>query len=168
MTSPVIRNALQFLTISLIVAFIGYFADAPRHLFSDPDEAQIKLSFMHVGTRIAECHRRTAEELAALPRHMRAPLECQRERVPVVVEITLDGEILFNSSLPATGLHSDGAARVHSVFPVPAGEHTILVKIRDTRREEGFDHQRETRAILAAGQNFVIDFVAAEGGIVFR
>lgn len=168
MTNPVIRNMLQLVTVSLMVAFIGYFADAPRHAFSDAGEAQIKLSFMHVGARIAECHRRTAEELAALPRHMRVPLECPRERIPVVVEIVLDGEILFQGSLPATGLHSDGAARVHGTFPVPAGEHDILVKIRDTRREEGFDHQRGARVILTARQNFVIDFAAAEGGIIFR
>lgn len=167
MTS-LLKNILQLAVIGLIMVFIGYFADSPRHQYFDDGQAQIKLSFMHVGARVEECRRRTPEELAALPQHMRRPLECARERVPVVVEIEMDGNILYQRALPATGLRHDGPARGHAVFRVPQGEYRFAVRIRDTRRKEGFDHERQETIVLTSGQNLVIDYVREQGGIIFR
>jgi hypothetical protein len=45
-----------------------------------PEEALIKLSFVHHGQRVAECRPYTADELAKLAPNMRAPLKCGRER----------------------------------------------------------------------------------------
>lgn len=168
MTASLLRNILQLAVVGLIVGFLGYFADRPRHQYIAPGEAQIKLSFMHVGARVEECRRRSPEELAALPQHRRRPLDCVRERVPVVVEITLDGESLYRRALAATGLRHDGPARGHATFRVPAGEHRIAVRIRDTRRKEGFDHERQETIVLTSGQNLVIDYVREQGGIIFR
>ncbi len=168
MMTSLLKNILQLAAIGLIVGFLGYFADSPRHRYIAEGQAQIKLSFMHVGARVVECRRRTPEELAALPQHMRRPLDCTRERVPVVVDITLDGESLYYQALPATGLHNDGPARGHATFRVPVGEYRIAVRIRDTGREEGFDHERQETIILTSGQTLVIDYVREEGGIIFR
>ena len=168
MTRTLLRNIFQVIAIGLTIALLGYFADSPRHRYIAEGQAQIKLSFMHVGARVAECRRRTPEELAALPQHMRRPLDCARERVPVVVKIALDGTILYHEALLATGLRQDGPARGHATFRVPVGEYRISVSIRDTRREEGFDYERQETIVLTSGQNLVIDYVREQGGIIFR
>jgi hypothetical protein len=165
---PLLKNILQLAAVGLIVGFLGYFADGPSHQYFAPGQAQIKLSFMHVGARVEECRRRSQEELAELPRHLRRPLDCVRERVPVVVDITLNGESLYYRALPATGLRHDGPARGHATFRVPAGEYRIAVRIRDSRRQEGYDHERQETIVLTGGQNLIIDYVREQGGIIFR
>lgn len=168
MTRSLLKIVLQWTIIGLTVVFLGYFADSPRHQYMADGQAQIKLGFMHVGARVEECRRRSPEELAALPQHMRRPLDCARERVSVVVEVEVNGEILYHRSLQPTGLRHDGPARVYAIFHVPAGEHRIAARIRDTAREAGYDHERLETVTLVSGQNLVIDFSKEKGGITFR
>jgi hypothetical protein len=51
---------------------------------------------------------------------------------------------------------------------VPAGPHAVAVRLRDTPRSEGFDHAKSADVVLAAAQNFVIDFRPEDNGFVFR
>ena len=60
--------------------------------------------------------------------------------------------------MPPTGIAGDGHSKVYKRFVIPAGEHDIAVRMRDTPRTEGFDHERKDRVALAAEQMFVIDF----------
>jgi hypothetical protein len=50
---------------------------------------------------------------------------------------------------------------------LPAGTHTLLVRMRDNPASEGFDFQAERRVELAPEQSFVIDF-RKEEGFVFQ
>jgi hypothetical protein len=128
----------------------------------------IKLSFTHSSKRQAECRTRTAEELAKLPPNMRKPIVCPRTRGPVYVELDLNGQKLYAASLPPSGLWGDGPSRVYRRFVVPAGHHTLAVRMRDTPRSEGFDHAKSVAIILAPEDNFVVDFGAEASGFVFR
>ena len=159
-----LARGLVFLVIGGIV---GVLADTPRYTAFPPDQALIRLSFSHGGQR-PECRRRTPEELAALPPNMRAPMDCPRERLPVVVELLLDGAPLYRASLPPGGLSRDGPSRVHEGFPVAPGTYSMVARLRDSARESGFDYQREARITLVPRQNLVIDFRADAGGFVFR
>lgn len=50
--------------------------------------AQIKLSFRHGGMKIEDCRKLSYEELQKLLTTDRKPNTCQRERLPVTIEIS--------------------------------------------------------------------------------
>ena len=151
----------------LLALGIGYFSDRPAYTHFPPEMALIKLSFAH-GAKKEECRRRTSEELASLPPNMRRPLACSRERLPVTVELLLDGAPLYRAVLPPTGLAGDGPSRAYQRFPVPAGRHELVARLRDSDRSEGFDYERTAVLEFAPAQSLAIDFRAEMGGFVLR
>lgn len=151
----------------LLALGIGYFSDRPAYTHFPPEMALIKLSFAH-GANKEECRRRTPEELAELPPNMRRPMVCSRQRLPVAVELLLDGEPLYQAVLPPTGLAGDGPSRAYERFPVPPGRHELTARLRDSDRTEGYDFERATVIELAPAQSLAIDFRAEMGGFVFR
>ncbi|MBI2993174.1 MAG: hypothetical protein HYY48_03245 [Gammaproteobacteria bacterium] len=159
--------ALQVLFYIAFMAGVGYFSTRPAYTHQDPALALVKLSFSHAGERKEDCRRLSPEEIADLPPNMRRPTKCSRERVPLYVELLLDDRMLYRAELPPSGLSGDGASSVYRRFPVPPGTHRLTAKLRDTRREQGFDHERSETVTLSARQNFVIDFKADIGGFLF-
>jgi hypothetical protein len=162
-----LRIAAQLLLYVPLMVLIGYFSSAPKFSPIGETEALVRLSFIHAAQRKAPCRQRTPEELAKLPPNMRAPLDCPRERSPLVVELELDGKLVLQREVPPAGLKRDGNATVYHRLPVPAGRHTIAVRLRD-RPGEGFDYKREEMVELAPGRVLLIDFAAAKGGFLFR
>jgi hypothetical protein len=158
----------QVLVLTAVFVAVATFADWPRYRQFAPESAIIKLSFTHASSRQAECRRRTAEELAKLPPNMRKPMECPRGRGAVYVEFDIDGRSLLRASLPPSGISGDGPSRIYKKFVVPAGVHSVVVRMRDTPRSEGFDYEKSGDVVLAANQNFVVDFRAEAGGFVFQ
>ena len=163
----VVRYFTQAVLYAAFVSVIGYFSTAPRYRHLPPDEALVKLSFSHAGARKEPCHERTPEELAKLAPNMRAQTVCPRERVPVTVEVALDGAPLFRIVAPPSGLARDGASTAYRRVPVPAGKHRIAARLSDVPDGE-FNHRAETTVDVAPGHVLVIDFDAAKGGFVFR
>jgi hypothetical protein len=158
----------QFIAFALFALVVGYFATQPAYTHLGPEKALIKLSFSHAGAHAQECRRLTQEELNRLPPNMRRPMECSRERVPLLVELELDGNTLYRDTLPPSGLSGDGASTAYRKFPVPAGEHHLLARLRDSRREQGFDYEKAVHVTLTPQQNFVIDFRPELGGFLFQ
>jgi hypothetical protein len=157
----------QIIAYALFALVVGYFATQPPYTHLDPGRALIKLSFSHAGEHREECRRLTQEELNLLPPNMRRPMECQRGRMPLLVELELDGQVLYRDELPPSGLAGDGASTAYRKFPVPAGSHHLVARLRDSRRKDGFDYQKEARVTLEPQQNFVIDFRPELGGFLF-
>ena len=151
----------------LLALGIGYFSNRPAYTHFPPDRALVKLSFAH-GAQKEECRRRTPEELAKLPPNMRRPMACSRERLPVTVELLLDGEQLYQAVLAPTGLAGDGPSRAYQRFAVPAGRHELVARLRDSDRSRGFDYERTAVVELAPAQSVAIDFRAEMGGFVLR
>jgi hypothetical protein len=150
-----------------IAALVGYFANSPPYTWFPEDRALIKLSLIHGGTR-PECRKRTREELAELAPNMRRPLVCPRERLPLVVDVEIDGSTLYHAALPPSGLFSDGPSRAYEKFAVTPGHHRLEVKLRDTAREDGYDFEKAAEIDLKPLQNFAVDFRAETGGFLFR
>jgi hypothetical protein len=50
---------------------------------------------------------------------------------------------------------------------VPAGQHRLEARLREDGTADGFNFQSSRTVTLEPGENFVIDFRAAEGGFVF-
>ncbi|MDE0373445.1 MAG: hypothetical protein OXI73_13015 [Rhodospirillales bacterium] len=167
MSAGVLRTFAQcvlYAGFALVVATFSYW---PPYARIDPDSAVIKLSFSHAGDLREPCRTLGAEELAALAPNMRSGVDCPRERVPVVVELEIDGERVFHAALPPSGLAHDGPSSVYERFEVSAGPHRIRVRLRDTVRESGFDHEGTTDIHLSTRQSFVIDFRPELGGFQF-
>jgi hypothetical protein len=133
-----------------------------------PDQALIKLSFVHGAQRRGDCRRLSPDELAKLAPNMRKSMECPRERLPVVVELELDDELLYAAKLPPTGLSGDGPSRAYERFVVSPGRRVLTIRLRDTARAEGFDHVEQKQVDLAPGQILAVDFDAVRGGFRFE
>lgn len=157
----------QMIAYSLFALVVGFFATRPAYTYLEPDTAVIKLSFSHAGKHVEECKRLTQEELNQLPPNMRRPTECPRARVPLLVEVELDGQLIYRDELPASGLANDGASTAYKKFPVNAGQYHLVARLRDSRRADGFDHEKSADITLTPQQNFVIDFRPELGGFLF-
>jgi hypothetical protein len=157
----------QLITYAAFMGFIGYFATAPAYAPFDATLAQIKVSFRHSGVPKVECRRLTPEEIAKLAPNMRHTLDCARERLPVAVEIELDGKPFYAASITPTGIWRDGPSKVYRTFAVAPGRHELVARLRDSRRTEGFDHERAQTIELVPRQVFVVEFRADKGGFLF-
>ncbi len=156
--------AAQVVVYAAFAVMLGYFSVSPTYTRINPDFGVIKLSFSHAGQPETECRRRTQAQLDELAPNMRQAMDCPRRRVPLLVELDLDDERIYRAFLPPSGLSGDGASTVYKDFPVPAGEYTVVVRLRDSRREEGFDWRMERRIRILPRENLVIDFRAETGG----
>jgi hypothetical protein len=154
----------QAVLYGLFALFIGVFSHWPRYQALPPGQAVLKVSFIHHGERVAPCRAYTPQELAKLPPNMRAPTKCERERVPVEIEVDLDGTTVYRHVAAPAGLSRDGASTVYHRLVVPAGQHRIAVRLKDAPGT-GFGHVREAVLTLKEAQVLVIDFDAQKGGI---
>jgi hypothetical protein len=163
-----LRYSGQALFFIVVAALTGYFSSRPVYHQVAPDMAQIKMSLAHAAGRAVECRRLTASEIAALPANERRPNTCSRERVTARVQLEVDGLVVHDELLPPTGLSRDGPARTYAKFLVPVGDHLITARLRDGRREDGFDYETSRTVHLEPWQNLAIDFRADSGDFEFR
>lgn len=164
----ILRYAGQVVVYLLFAAFLGYFASAPKYTHFPPDMALIKLSLAHGAQRKGGCRRFTQAELQKMAPNMRRPLDCPRQRLPVTVELLIDGEASYRATLPPTGLSGDGPSRIYQRFAVTPGRHTIVARLRESDRAEGFDYEKTAEIELTAQQSLAIDFRNELGGFIFR
>lgn len=164
----VLRWLGQALAYALFIAFIGYFATAPAYSPIAADKASVTLSFTHVGKRKGECRQLSPEEIAKLPPNMRRPADCPRERLPVFVELELDGDVVLRKRVEPSGISKDRASAVYRRFTIEPGRRHLVARLRDSARTEGFDYVREEEVEIKPRQNFVIDFRSETGGFLFK
>jgi hypothetical protein len=162
-----LRIAAQLALYVPLMALIGYFSTQPRFSVLAPDQALVRLSFIHAAERREPCRTRSAEELAKLAPNMRAAQDCPRERAPVVVELEVDGQVVLHREVQPAGLKRDGNATVYHRLPLPAGKHRVVARLRD-RPGTQFNFEKAQTLELAPGQALLIDFVATKGGFLFR
>ena len=156
------------LVAGLGAALVGGFAAWPDYRRLADDLAIIKLSIAHEGQRLAPCRTLTEAELAALPKHKRTAEDCPRGRHPVTVEVRLDDAVLFATTETPTGWAGDGPSRFYGRATVPAGDHTLTLRLRDTGRADGFDRQETASVHLRPGQIAVVGFDGERGAFVIR
>lgn len=166
MLKPAAAIVGQVVLYGAFAAFIGYFATNPVYRQIADDVAVIKVSFSHLGDR--ECRKRTAEELEKLPRNMRAPLDCPRERSDIKIEVALDDQPLVQHVLHPTGLYKDGISTMYKRIEVKAGTHKLAARMQDNVAQEGWKFSKEETIELKPAQVLVIDFNPDKGGLFFK
>ena len=116
---------LLFAALSLV------FTIWPRFSQLADGNAIVSLTFLQAGKRLEKCRKRTQEELNKLAPNMRKPTDCQRERHPVDVMFSADGEILYQQSLAPSGFWKDGKSTVYYRVELAAGSHQLFIGMSD-------------------------------------
>ncbi|MBT3639128.1 MAG: hypothetical protein HN529_02395 [Acidiferrobacteraceae bacterium] len=161
------RFVLQFVLYGAFAGVVVYFSTTPQWQNLEPGMALIKVNFSHAGKHISECVKLTLEEMAELAENMRRTESCPRGRVPLYIEVVLDGQVLFEDNLPPSGFSGDGESTVFQSFPVEEGSYVLVARLRDSNRSTGYDYEHREEIHLRAEQNFVVDFNATTGGFTF-
>ena len=165
----IFKYAGQAIIYAAIMATLGYFSTLPAYEHFPPENAMIKLTFAHGGTHLGNCVRKTREELMDLPPNMRKQVRCNRERVPITVELEIDGTKVYSKTPTPAGLRKDGPSQVYEAFPLKAGSHSLVMRMRDTKRSDGgWDYVKEAEVELGPQQLFVIQFRPEAGGFYFN
>ena len=158
-----LRFLLQAINYTVFMALVWYFSQAPAIRLMADDEARVTIAFAHAGQLREACRRLTQEELNELPPNMRKLEDCPRERSPVTIEATLDGEVVFSESLNPPGLFGDGGVDVFYSATIPAGEHTLSLRMNDSVRIEGFNHTLEQTVTVESRQILLVGFDQKQG-----
>lgn len=163
-----LKLPLQLVAYAALAVFIGYFATMPDYGYGDPGSATIKVSLSHAADRIEPCVQLTPEEIAQLAANMRRTEACERERLPLLLELDIDNQPVLQIEASPSGLWDDGPASIYERFDVEPGAHQISVRLRDTARTEGWDYTRTGDVTLEPGRYFTVTFKPATGGFNFR
>jgi len=162
------RFSLQALAYAAFTISVAYLSASPAYDYADASLATVKLSLSHASDRVEPCVRLTAEEIARLAPNMRHAEQCGRERLPLTVELEIDGGTVATIHAPPSGLWNDGPASVYERFEVEPGSHTITARLRDSSRSGGWDYTHTEDVALIAGRYLTVTFRAETGGFSFR
>lgn len=161
-----VRYSLQAINYSVFMALIWYFSSEPPFHQLGKDEAILTIAFSHAGEIKEPCRKRSAEELSALPPNMRAPMDCSRERSPLVIEALLDKLPIYTKTAEAPGLFKDSGVDIYHITKVSAGKHHLEIKMDDSVQRQGFNHVFEQDVTIEPAQILLVDFIDGEGFIV--
>lgn len=145
---------------------LGYFSNTPSYTHFPPNKAALTINIVHSAARRESCRPLTAEELAKLAPNMRKPQVCERERLSVRIEMTLDGRTLVAQDLAPTGLSGDGPAKLDRRFALAPGTYRLELRMRDSARDAGYDYELTRDITLGPQENLVIDFRPEAGGFI--
>jgi hypothetical protein len=108
------------------------------------EEATLRLSWRARGERVQECRRLSAEEIAALPAHMRREEECTGRFLPSHLRVEVGGRVLVDDTVRASGARGDRPLYVFREIPLPPGTHDLRVRFA----REGRGSAEATPALL--------------------
>ena len=162
------NRVVQALLYAAFAAFVGYLSVAPAYQYADPGLAVIKLSLSHAADRVEACVKLTPQQINERAMKGEPINECERERLPLAVELDVDGTTVLSLTAVPSGLWKDGPASVYERLAFDAGAHTVAVRLRDSARETGWDYEYSEEVNLASGRYFPITFRAENGGFELR
>lgn len=163
-----IRFLLQILAYGSFAVVTGFLSASPNYEYGNPDVAAVKISLSHATERVAPCVLLTPAEVAKLAPNMRRAEKCERARLPLAIELDVDGKIVMAIQAAPSGLWGDGPASVYRRFELPPGRHRLSARLRDTAREDGWDYTLVGDVDLVGGRYLTITFRAENGGFEFK
>ena len=164
--NKLVRYFLQAINYTVFMALIWYFSTSPSIRVLAEDQAMITLAFGHAGETREPCRKVSAEELAKLAPNMRMVEDCPRERSPIVIEMTLNGEPLYQETLNPPGIFKDGGVDVYFSGQIPAGQHLVEVKMEDSVRKDGFDYTFKQEIDIQPAKILLLGFESGKGFVV--
>jgi len=164
--NKLLRYFLQAVNYTVFMALIWYFSTSPPIRVLAEDQAMVTLAFGHAGELREPCRKVSAEELAKLAPNMRKLEECPRERSPVVIQMTVDGQLLYQETLQPPGIFKDGGVDLYFSGKIPAGKHAVEVKMDDSVRQEGFNYTFKQDIEIEPGTILLLGFDSEKGFVV--
>ena len=161
-----LRFLLQALNYAVFMALVGYFATYPAIRIIDDDEAVLTIAFAHAGQLREPCRRLSQEELNQLAPNMRKLEDCPRERSPVTIEAEIDGELVYRDKLKPPGLFEDGGVDIYYSARIPAGDHRLQLRMNDSIRIEGFNHQLDQQVHVSPARILLVQFNNRQGFVL--
>jgi len=145
----VIRFALAAAVVVGTGAALAALSSAP-YTAEPTDRAIVRLAWRARGERVRECHRRSAEELARLPQHMRQEEVCERRILPYRLQVDLDGARVVDELVRAGGAREDRPLFVfHDLSVMPGTHHLQITFAREGTAEEEQEEEGEVDATEA-------------------
>jgi hypothetical protein len=166
--NKVMRILLQVLAYGSFAVVAGFLSASPNYEYGDRTLAVVKISLSHPTERIEPCVLLTPEEVAKLAPNMRRTEKCERARLPLSIELDIDGEVVMAIQAEPSGLWGDGPASIYQRFELPPGKHQMSARLRDTARKDGWDYTLTSDIDLVAGRYFTVTFRAENGGFEFK
>lgn len=84
-------------------------------------QATLRIALRTVQSNAEICTERTAEELEALPAHMRQPRVCEQVAPPFRLQVSIDGESVLDEAFEPGGMRGDRPLTVDREILLPAG-----------------------------------------------
>lgn len=125
-TRRILAASLALALVALLVAASQW----PWQVHGE-DEARIRLSWRTVSEPLEACREPTAEELAALPPHMRMKEICERRHAPLRLAVRLDGVAVHDAVHQPSGARGDRPLYVFEEIPVAPGAHRLQLELRE-------------------------------------
>ncbi len=148
----------QALLYGLFFAPLAYFTSAPDFMVQAPELATLKLAVRHAGKIVGACEVLSGAAYEQLPANMKRPEVCPRERSPLLLQLSLDGNVIYVATAEASGLHSDGMASIYKRFAIPAGRHQLTMLMNDDVTLTDFPWQLQQEIKLLPAQVMVLNF----------
>lgn len=89
--------------------------------------AEVRLAWRARSARTEACRRRTADELARMPAHMRQELVCERGVAPYHLTVALGDSTAVDRVVTAAGARADRPLYVFETIPVSPGTYPLRV-----------------------------------------
>lgn len=159
---------MQVVLYVVFAVFVGYLSASPAYQYADSSKTTVKLSLSHAANRVKPCVKLTPDQINQRATNKQKIDSCERARLPVTVELEVDGEVRFRQVAPPTGLWDDGAASIYERFEIESGVHAVTARLRDSSRENGWDYTHSETVTLEPGRYFTVTFRAETGGFDFR
>ncbi|MCP4076935.1 MAG: hypothetical protein GY744_12225 [Gammaproteobacteria bacterium] len=166
--NKIIRYPLQILNYSIFMGLVWYFSILPPYHQLEENQALITYTMSHVGKHVTECKKMSYDELMKLPPNMRKPMDCPRERSPVVMELQINDEVIFSHSAQPLGLYKDQGIDIYQNIKIPAGKHRMKTWLNDDVKVEGPIYQHEQDIVIKPEQHLIIQFDSGEGGFIVK
>jgi hypothetical protein len=92
------------------------------------EDALLRLSWRNDGIPVEQCRERSAEELAALPVHMRAPTDCSGGLAPYRLRLIVDGALVVDDTIRPAGARGDRPVYVLREHMMSPGDRSVVVR----------------------------------------
>ena len=99
-----------------------------------------------------------------LPPNMRKPMDCSRERSPVIMELQMDDKVIYSHTAQPVGLYGDQGIDVYKNIRVSAGIYHLKAWVNDDVNVEGPIYEHEQDVDIQPEQHLVIQFESRLGG----
>ncbi len=157
-----------------------FYLSNSSYSFYSPNDASIKVAFQHTGKRIANCdeadvikkegerYREILKTEKRIKMNMGRLSGCPRERFPVIVELSVDGNIMLDRAYKPAGIKKDMASYAYDEFIVKPGAHRISAGLYDSGAKDKPDFTIEETVDIKPRQILLLRFDNATNKLVLE